>query len=655
MQMSDQLKRVDVRLKLVDKEVYERETITCPEDAIKVVADIMVDLDRECACVVNLDGAGHPINFNIVSVGDVNRSLVPIQNVFKTAILSNAASVMLFHNHPSSSTKPSNEDYQMTKKIMCAGALMNIPLIDHVIIGGGTGNYISMRGQNRKLFDIENYTNIYQYVADGGAKVMEDVVKENELIYGLENPNENRYGIYQITRDGPGEKYQFFGTDFVKENNLQISGKDYSLVHSGILTENDTLDSLYEKFNLNRPDDFTGHSLSVSDVIVIVTQTKKGTQAHYVDSFGFSELPNFITERTNLLEQPEEVLTAEQTKGKRREKGASVKEITEKLEKGLAELFDSEKYKEYLSTMAKFHNYSFNNTLLIAIQKPDASLVASYGSWQKKFHRHVKKGEKGIRIIAPAPYKAKREREVIDPNTKQPVKDNSGKIKKENVEITIQGFKPVCVFDVSQTEGDPIPQMGPGELLQSVDGYQDFMDALKEISPVPISFEEIESEAKGYFSSTEQRIVVQAGMSESQTLKTLVHEISHSLLHDKDNVRIDGIDDVKKTRSSKEVEAESVAYTVCQHFGIDTLDYSFGYVAGWSSGKEMKELKASMEIIRKTASKVIVDVEGKMMEMRKERERNLDVPFLEGSGVREVLFSKEACEKTVVISLTNCR
>ena len=636
--MSDGLKRVDVRIKLVENEVYGRGKVTKPKDAVRVVADILAELDREQLCVVNLDGAGHPINYNIVSIGDINEALAPVQNIFKTAILSNAASIILLHNHPSSDTSISKYDRNVTKKVMCASVLMNIPLLDHIIVAGGTGKYLSMREYEESIFQTSGYEYLQRMVADGGAMAFQDDVRESGIIYDTTTDTKGRYGIYQITKDGPGEKYQFFGTDFAKENNLKISGSDYSLVYSGDMEEHDTLDSLYEKFNLNRPDDFTGHSLSVSDVILI--KTKEATTAYYVDSFGFSELPDFLQERERLIEQPEKEQKEELEKSNRKGKGQTVQEITEKLEKGLEELFDSDKYKEYLSTMAKFHNYSFNNTLLIAMQKPGASLVASYGSWQKNFHRYVKKGEKGIRIIAPAPYKTKREREVIDPNTRQPVKDNSGHVKKEEVEVTVNSFKPVCVFDVSQTEGEPIPQMGAGELLQSVEGYQDFVEAMKEIAPVSISFEEIDGNAKGYFSTTEQRIVVQSGMSESQTLKTLVHEISHSLLHDKDNVRIEGIDEAKKNRSTKEVEAESVAYTVCQHFGIDTSDYSFGYVAGWSSGKEMKELKSSMETIRKTASKVINDLEGKIQELQKEREQNRDVPFMVGCGVREVIFSK---------------
>lgn len=304
----------------------------------------------------------------------------------------------------------------------------------------------------------------------------------------------------------------------------------------------------------------------------------------------------------------------------------SVKEITDKLEQGLKELFDSEKFKAYLNTMSKFHNYSFNNTLLIAMQKPDATLVAGFQSWQKNFERHVNKGEKGIKIMAPSPYKKKQEMEVIDPKTQRPVLGDDGKPKTEEVEITIPAFRPVTVFDVSQTSGKEIPTLGTDELKFSVEDFEDFMKAMERVAPVPIEYMDISSGAKGYFSPSEQKIAIRKDMGESQTVKTAVHETAHSLLHDKDNVRVEGIESGdKKTRSTKEVEAESVAYTVCQHFGIDTSDYSFAYVAGWSSGKEMPELKESMDTIRKTASQLITGIEDALKEIKLEREQNQEI------------------------------
>lgn len=297
-----------------------------------------------------------------------------------------------------------------------------------------------------------------------------------------------------------------------------------------------------------------------------------------------------------------------------------VQEITDKLEEGLKELFESEKYKTYLSTMSKFHNYSFNNTLLIAMQKPEATLVAGYKAWQKNFERHVNKGEKAIRILAPAPYKIKEERDKLDPVTGEMMFDENGMPQKEQVEVTIPAFRAVSVFDVSQTDGKPIPELEAQELLSTVEGYEDFVQALMNVAPVPIGFEDIPGDSKGYFHTEEKRIAVQENMSESQTLKTMVHEVAHFMLHNKEINRDDLIEEPAKDRNTKEVEAESVAYTVCQHFGIDTSDYSFGYIAGWSSGKDMKELKSSLDTIRKTASELITGIEGALRELQLNRE-----------------------------------
>ncbi|MCM1112055.1 MAG: ArdC-like ssDNA-binding domain-containing protein [Muribaculum sp.] len=299
-----------------------------------------------------------------------------------------------------------------------------------------------------------------------------------------------------------------------------------------------------------------------------------------------------------------------------------VKEITDKLEEGLKELFESEKYKSYLSTMSKFHNYSFNNTLLIAMQKPGATLVAGFKAWQTNFNRHVKKGEKGIRILAPAPYKIKEEQNKLDPVTGEVMLDKDGMLLTEEVERKIPAFRAVSVFDVSQTDGEPIPELEAKELLSTVEGYEDFIKAITYVAPVPIAFEDIPGGSKGYFNTEENRIAVQEGMSESQTLKTMIHETAHSMLHNKE-VNADILAPAKD-RNTKEVEAESIAYTVCQHFGIDTSEYSFGYIAGWSSGKDMKELKSSLDTIRRTASELITGIEGQLQELQRDREMMQD-------------------------------
>ena len=294
-----------------------------------------------------------------------------------------------------------------------------------------------------------------------------------------------------------------------------------------------------------------------------------------------------------------------------------VQELTDKLEQGLQDLFNSDSYRNYLSTMSKFHYYSFNNTLLIAMQKPDATLVAGYKAWQKNFERHVNKGEKAIRILAPAPYKIKEERDKIDPVTQELLLDKDGNPQKEEVEITIPAFRAVSVFDVAQTDGKPIPELAAKELLSDVEGYQDMIRAVEAISPVPIELEEIAGDSKGYYDREAKRIAVQENMSEGQTLKTMIHEVAHSKLHSKE---VEQDEQMKKDRNTKEVEAESIAYTVCQHFGVDTSDYSFGYIAGWSSGRDTKELRASIDTIRRTASELITGIEEQLQELQRNRE-----------------------------------
>ena len=297
-----------------------------------------------------------------------------------------------------------------------------------------------------------------------------------------------------------------------------------------------------------------------------------------------------------------------------------LKEITDRLEQGITELFDSERYKEYLRVMSKFHNYSFNNTLLIAMQKPDASLVAGFSAWKNNFERNVMKGQKGIKIIAPSPYKIKQEMQKIDPHTQKPVIGKDGKPVTEEKEVTIPAYKVVSVFDVSQTEGKELPDIAVDELTGDVDRYKDFFAALEKTSPVPIAFENIEGGSHGYYHLEDKRIAINEGMSELQTLKTAIHEIAHAKLHDIDlNAPKD--EQPRVDRRTREVEAESVAYTVCQHYGLDTSDYSFGYVAGWSSGRELAELKSSLETIRSAAAEIINSIDGHIAEIQKVQDK----------------------------------
>ena len=320
-------------------------------------------------------------------------------------------------------------------------------------------------------------------------------------------------------------------------------------------------------------------------------------------------------------EQPQEprpvipiVLTSEKPAEK-------LKEITDRLEQGITELFESERYKEYLRVMSKFHNYSFNNTLLIAMQKPDASLVAGFSAWKNNFGRNVMKGQKGIKIIAPSPFKIRQEMKKIDPHTQQPIIGKDGKPVTEEKEITIPAYKVVSVFDVSQTEGKELPDIAVDELTGDVERYKDFFAALEKTSPVPIGFEQIAGGSHGYYHLEDKRIAIDEGMSEIQTLKTAIHEIAHAKLHDIDLNAPENEQQPRVDRRTREVEAESVAYTVCQHYELDTSDYSFGYVAGWSSGRELSELKSSLETIRSAAAEIINSIDETLAELSKSQDK----------------------------------
>ena len=314
--------------------------------------------------------------------------------------------------------------------------------------------------------------------------------------------------------------------------------------------------------------------------------------------------------------------------------GKDMNSILKSLETGVENIFTGDKYAQYLQTMSKFHRYSFNNTLLIAMQRPDATLVTGYRNWQS-MGRQVKKGEKGITILAPAPIKRKREQEILDQNHR-PLLDADGNPRTEEVEVVIPRFKPTTVFDISQTDGEPIETLAPEELTEAVADYDLFMEAITAVSPVPIRFDEIAGEAKGYYHSGDKEIVIQKGMSESQTIKTAIHETGHARLHDKDIMEKKGIE---KDRLTKEVEAESVAYCVCSAFGVDTSEYSFPYIAGWSSNRDMKELKASMDIIRKTAGEMIDELSDNLQELFAEKKQLLEseqkqklIPAMEAAG-----------------------
>lgn len=291
----------------------------------------------------------------------------------------------------------------------------------------------------------------------------------------------------------------------------------------------------------------------------------------------------------------------------------------QQIEAGVQEIFQSNHFQDYLNTMAKFHQYSLNNSLLIFFQKPDASLVAGYRAWENKFHRHVRRGEKGIQIIGYAPKTIEKEVAKTD-SLGRTIYDAQGQPVMEKIKQKIPAFKPMYVFDVSQTEGEPLPLLEVHPLTGGVEGYQEFFSALEQVSPVPIGFEQIASGAYGYYEQLEKRIAVQEGLSQLQTVKTLIHEIAHAKLHD---INLHAGPEERANRPNqrtREIQAESVAYVVCQHYGLDTSDYSFGYIASWSSGQDVAELKASLDLIRSSASELIGKLDGYMQERQTQRE-----------------------------------
>ena len=482
--MADKLEQVAIRM-VEQPPLYSKEPMNNPDAAIRVMNGFLSQMDRELFCIVNLQADLTPINMNIVSVGSLNEALINPREIFKSAILSNAHSMMLIHNHPSGNLTPSTSDIQTTARMQELGELMGISLVDHIITGRD-GNYYSFRDKG----------------------------------------------------EFPDSRIRF---------STRVEDIDLT---KGMVTE---AIAPYEE----------------------VTDTKEKDNVRDIPTVQTATIPLPV-------------------------QGKDMDSIMQSLESGVEELFTSNRYQEFLKTMAKFHNYSFNNTMLIAMQRPDATLVTSYKNWQS-MGRQVMKGEKGITIIAPAPYKKMKEKEVLDEN-QRPIMGTDGKPKTEQVEVTVPHFKAVTVFDIAQTSGEPIQTLAPELLTAAVQDFDSFMQAIQKISPVPIRFDEIDGNANGYYHNADKEIVIKKGLSESQTLKTAIHETAHAKLHDKEIMESLG---VEKDRLTKEVEAESVAYCVCSSFGLDTSDYSFPYIAGWSSSREMKEMKASMDVIRKTAGEMI--------------------------------------------------
>ena len=420
--------------------------------------------------------------------------------------------------------------------------------------------------------------------------------------------SEEDYGYYLIDEldelELPEEakkyfKYEEYGRDAVSKDKGQFTEQGY------IYNNQNTFTEWYRGTENEIPKEYR---------VMSFPQPERGGQDKtFMDAAATEQTARTAAEQP---QEPHPVIPIVLTAGKPAEK---LKEITDRLEQGITELFDSERYKEYLKVMSKFHNYSFRNTVLIAMQKPDASLLAGFSAWKNNFERNVMRGQKGIKIIAPSPYKIKQEMQKIDPHTQKPVIGKDGKPVTEEKEVTIPAYKVVSVFDVSQTEGKELPDIAVDELTGDVDRYKDFFAALEKTSPVPIAFENIGGGSHGYYHLEDKRIAINEGMSELQTLKTAIHEIAHAKLHDIDlNAPKD--EQPRVDRRTREVEAESVAYTVCQHYGLDTSDYSFGYVAGWSSGRELSELKSSLETIRSAAAEIINSIDENLAELQKAQE-----------------------------------
>ena len=472
-----------------------------PEAAVKVMADMLKDYDREVVAIVNLQTDGKPINMNVVSMGALDQSIAHPREILKSTILSNASAIMLVHNHPSNKLQPSMDDIAITARVKQLCDLIGVKFLDHIIVGPGKDYYSFHQKQQIPLSALKLTNNLEDIKLEGFSVAEDTAVKEEKKIDWIES------------RD------------------------------------------------------------------------KRADELH---------------------------------------------QITDKLEKGVKDVFQSDKYKQFLNVMAKFPKYSVNNTMLIMMQRPDAQLCQSFTGW-KQMGRYVKKGEKGISILAPAPYKIEREQTKLD-DKGRPVFDADGEPVKEKVEVMIRAFKVVKTFDLAQTDGKELPTIGPNELAGSIDGYPKLLQALQEISPVPVSFELIDGGAKGYYNLENKSIVIQDGMSEVQTIKTLLHEMAHQKLHDKDTVP--EAKDI--TRNGKEVEAESIAYVVCQHYGINTSDYSFSYVAGWSEGKETPELKASLDKIRQTATEFIYQIDQRMEVLMAEKEQVQEAAKTENPFVQEL-------------------
>jgi len=562
-----------------------------PEAAVKVMADMLEDYDREVVAIVNLQTDGKPINMNVVSMGALDQSIAHPREILKSTILSNASAIMLVHNHPSNKLQPSMDDIATTARVKQLCDLIGVKFLDHIIVGPGRDYYSFHQKQQIPLSSLKLTNNLEDIELEGFRVAENTAVKEEKKTVTLTVAECSEF-------HNMGEFHENITS--VAEAVAKFKEIPPERMH-GIPAIGIRVADLKNPEDSVEMDVLIGKRIDL-DMLRYVPDIAENWQAQQMIAALIHDMPEAQIEG----EIPENIQKKIDWIESRDKRADELHQITDKLEKGVKDVFQSDKYKQFLNVMAKFPRYSVNNTMLIMMQRPDAQLCQSFTGW-KQMGRYVKKGEKGISILAPAPYKIEREQTKLDEKGR-PVFDADGEPVKEKVEVTIRAFKVVKTFDLSQTDGKELPTIGPSELMGNIEGYPKLLQALQEISPVPVSFELIDGDAKGFYHLEDKKIVVQDGMSEVQTIKTLLHEMAHQKLHDKDNVP--EAKDI--SRNGKEVEAESVAYVVCQHYGINTSDYSFSYVAGWSEGKETPELKASLDKIRQTASEFIYQIDQKM-------------------------------------------
>ena len=571
-----------------------------PEAAVKVMADMLKDYDREVIAIVNLQTDGKPINMNVVSMGALDQSIAHPREILKSTILSNASAIMLVHNHPSNKLQPSMDDIATTARIKQLCDLIGVKFLDHIIVGPGKDYYSFHQKQQIPLSSLKLTNNLKDIELEGFRVAENTAVKEEKKTVTLTVAECSEF-------HNMGEFHENITS--VAEAVAKFKEIPPERMH-GIPTIGIRVADPKNPEDSVEMDVLIGKRIDL-DMLRYVPDIAENWQAQQMIATLIHDMPEAQIEG----EIPENIQKKIDWIESRDKRADELHQITDKLEKGVKDVFQSDKYKQFLNVMAKFPRYSVNNTMLIMMQRPDAQLCQSFTGW-KQMGRYVKKGEKGISILAPAPYKIEREQTKLD-DKGRPVFDADGEPVKEKVEVTIRAFKVVKTFDLAQTDGKELPMIGPNELVGSIDGYPKLLQALQEVSPVPVSFELIEGGAKGYYNLENKSIVIQDGMSEVQTIKTLLHEMAHQKLHDKDTVP--EAKDI--TRNGKEVEAESVAYVVCQHYGINTSDYSFSYVAGWLEGKETPELKASLDKIRQTASEFIYQIDQRMEVLMAEKEQ----------------------------------